>query len=136
MALRSSLHRGRIRRFVTLGTLVFVAVGMMLLEHTATGASTGRPSHVTTTTAGRNYRHDDKHGDDKHKDDHGHDPGHHETTTTHVTTTTAATTTTTRPVTTTTMRHCDRDHGRHHKHDPHCRPPSGGRDDDHNHKHH
>ena len=127
MARHSSVRRGRIRRLAALGTLVFVGVGMLALEHTATGASTGRPSHVTTTTARHNDPHHDKHDDGRGDDKHGnHDPS----TTRHETTTTQHVTTTTQHVTTTTMRHCERDHGRHHDHD-HCRPPSGGHDDHH-----
>ena len=82
---------------------------MLALEHTATGASTGQPSHVTTTTA----RHNEPHGDGENGQG-----GKHGTTTT-------------QRVTTTTMRHCDDGHGRDQEKNKHCRPPSGGHDDNH-----
>ena len=51
--------RSFVRRAAVFGTLVLACVGLLALEHTATGATTGTPSHaydisfhhVTTTTA-------------------------------------------------------------------------------------
>ena len=116
MARNPRFRRARLRRLVTLGTLVFVAVGLIALEHTATGASTGKPSQVYLS---------------------GHYGGHE-------TTTTKPVTTTTKRVTTTTAkhgsggdgqqgqgdpgnRHCGDQHGRDRRHEDHCRDPSGDR---------
>src|ERR1700690_3430228 len=92
-------RRAVVRRVSVLLTLILAGGGLVALEHTATGASTGTPSsygdhHATTPTRqGRNGPHDC-------------DPGrHHGSTTTMSSTTTTSTTTTTMP-----NDHCHLDH--------------------------
>lgn len=99
MASHHSVRRGRVRRLAALSTLVFVSVGMLALEHTATGATTGQPSHYTTTTK-------------------------HTTTTKYVTTTTSK-----HGGDSGDPRHCEDGHGRDNEKNKHCRPPSGGPND-------
>ena len=109
-------HRLLFRRTAVLITLIMAGGGLVALEHTATGASTGTPSssygqHVVTSN----------HGDKGH-DNNG--DNHHGSTTT---SSTSSTSSTTMP-----PKHCrDKDNdGKHHDskhHDKHhCRPPSGG----------
>jgi len=77
--------RSFVRRAVVFGTLVMACVGLLALEHTATGATTGTPSHayntnthhVTTTTAkhhngdpGDHRRCDDEHGQHREHEEH------------------------------------------------------------------
>ena len=101
-------HRSLIRRAAVLLTLVMAGGGLVALEHTATGASTGTPScsynHDSTSNSCQQGNNDGDH----------HDHG---------------STTTTMPG----NRHdCDDEHGRNHKDRFKCRQPSGGQNP-HNH---
>jgi hypothetical protein len=104
-------HRLLFRRTAVLIALIMAGGGLVALEHTATGASTGTPSSSYGHTSSGN------HGGRSDPRDHH----HHGSTTT--STSTSTTTSTTMP-----PKHCrDKDHDRkHHDHKHHCRPPSGG----------
>jgi hypothetical protein len=103
-------RRAFVRRMSVLLTLMVAGGGLVALEHTATGATTGTPSssglHVTT----------------EHEGEHG---KHHGSTTSTSSTTTASTTTTT-SMPKDPGKHCHVEHGRHHDKKFRCRPPSGG----------
>ena len=110
-------RRSFVRRMSVLLTLIVAGGGLVALEHTATGASTGTPSSYGKQV----------HTESKNSGNHDGDPGrhHHGSTTTTASTTTSSSTSTT---TTTTMppRHCHDDHDRHHHKRFKCRVPSGG----------
>ena len=108
-------RRSFVRRMSVLLTLIVAGGGLVALEHTATGASTGTPSSY-----GKQVQ-----TESKNSGNHDGDPGRHHHGST---TTTASTTTSTSTTTTTTMpsRHCHDDHDRHHHKRFKCRVPSGG----------
>jgi hypothetical protein len=66
MARETRPSRNVFRRSLLLGTLVVVGVGGLALEHTATGATTGTPSHPKTSVESEYPQTYGKHG-------HGHD---------------------------------------------------------------
>jgi len=95
MARTARLRHGWLRPIVTLSALVFAAGGLVALEHTATGATTAKPSQHLVVS-----KHDDgKHDDGKHDDGKQNDGEHH--------------------------RHCNDGHGQDNVKNKHCRPPSG-----------
>jgi hypothetical protein len=117
-------HRLLFRRTAVLIALIMAGGGLVALEHTATGASTGTPSssygHTSSNQHGDNGKNDDgKNG--KNGDKH-----HHPTT---------STSSTTMP-----PKHCrdmsndgkdnsgkdNKGKDKHHDDKHHCRPPSGG----------
>ena len=116
-------HRLLFRRTAVLIALIMAGGGLVALEHTATGASTGTPSHSYGQSSG----------------DHGGngDPGdghHHGSTTSSSSTSSTSTTSTTMP-----PKHCrdqDNNDRNHHDHKHHCRPPSGGQKPKPPHDHH
>jgi hypothetical protein len=138
MARNDPPRRRVFRRTVVFAVVIAASVGGLALERTATGATTGNPSHAKLTT--RYHYNPPNHNYEPPK--HGYypppypKPPHDGTTTT----STSTTTTTTVPVTTTTMKypkppmHCDKIlvwcfDKHHHKVlivKFHCRPPSGG----------
>jgi hypothetical protein len=110
MARDTRARHGLARRILALSTLVLAAGGLLALEHTATGATTVKPSQAheagwqshtepTSKHDGDKGEHDGDKGE--HDGDKGkHDEGEHD-------------------------RHCNDGHGRDKVKNKHCRPASG-----------
>ena len=96
MARNALPHRLRLRRFIVLVTVVLAGVGGLALEHTATGATTGKPSSFDREATTTVHRTDGtaEHSDANDSDDND--------------------------------RHCTDGNGEDAEHNKHCRPPSAG----------